>query len=54
MSLAPNFKFLSTLSSEAAECPEVLSMEQIVRMFGVLALLGLAIGILSLPSLLGV
>lgn len=53
MSLAPAFKFLSVVDSDGSECPEVLSIGQIARMAGVLVLLGLAIAIVSLPSLLG-
>ncbi len=54
MTLAPAFKILSVVDSFEADCPEVLSIGQILRMASVLVLLGLAIGILSLPSLLGV
>jgi hypothetical protein len=53
MSLAPSFKFLALTDSASAEYPEVLSIGQIVRMLGVMTLLGLAIGLLNLPSLLG-
>jgi hypothetical protein len=53
MSLAPSFKFIALVDSSSAECPEVLSIGQIVRMFSVMTLLGLAIAVLSLPSLLG-
>ncbi len=54
MSLAPAFRILSVVDSFEADCPEVLSIGQILRMVSVLALLGLAIAILSLPALLGV
>jgi hypothetical protein len=53
MSLAPSFKFLAVVDSDGSDCPEVLSVGQILRMLGVMALLGLAITVLSLPSLLG-
>jgi hypothetical protein len=53
MRLAPAFKILSVLDSFEADCPEVLSIGQILRMASVLILLGLAIAVLSLPALLG-
>ncbi len=53
MSLAPSFRFLALVDSRGTEGPEVLSFGQIVRVAAVMALLGSAIIILSLPPLLG-
>jgi hypothetical protein len=53
LSLAPQFKFITQLEQAGIDCPDVLSIAQVLRAFALFALLGLAIAVLSLPSLLG-
>ncbi len=50
MSLTPAPKLISWIESAGMACPEVLSIAQLLRIIGLLALLALALALFSLLS----
>jgi hypothetical protein len=52
MSLAPVIKIMTLIESPECECPEVLSMDQILRMLSVFAFLALVMALFGLSSAL--